>query len=501
MKGVDHFGEFQLDTVERSLQSGGRSVPLAPKALDVLIVLVESRGKIVEKDDLIRQVWPNTFVEDNNLAFNVSVLRKLFGESGTSPRYIETVPRRGYRFVAQVRETVPDAAPSENEDSVSPAPPRMETASVPGPSLLRRFRLPALALLFLAIAVAAGWRMAMPVASPRSLAVLPFRALDLASADDSLEVGLTDSLITQLSRSLSIPVRPMSAVMRYRNRPEDPLGSGGALGVDAILEGTFQKHAGRIRSSVRLLRTRDGKVLYSEVFDQKTSELFLLEDSLTTELAGALSLKLAPEDRTRQGREKRNPVAYAAWLKGRYYWNQRTSASIHRAIDFFHDAINADPSDALAYAGLADAYLLLPSTERIGNSGMMILARAAAERAIGIDPGLAEPHASLGLLSAMNYDADWAAADLGIEHGDSIDPDFYSDGAALVCGIPRQYVEESANLECGIRARIAALRSTIRRHRGGMRQRSSAYDHQFGKSASLARQSLSLDPRFTLGQT
>ena len=487
MKGTYHFGEFQLDTVERSIQSAGRPVSLAPKALDVLIVLVENRGRIVEKDDLMRQVWPDTFVEDNNLAFNVWVLRKLFKDSGTSPCFIETVPRRGYRFVAEVREA------SEKVEPLPAAPPRMETETVADPaSRLHGFWRPALAVLLVAIAV--GWRLIVPRASPRSLAVLPFRALDAASADDSLEVGLTDALITRLSRSLSIPVRPMSAVMRYRNRPENPLGSGAALGVDAILEGTFQKHDGKVRSSVRLLRTRDGKVLYAAVFDQKTAELFRLQDTLSTELAGALTLKLAPPGRARDGQETRNPVAYAAYLKGRYYWNQRTRASIHRALDCFHDAINADPSDALAYAGLADAYLLLPSTERIANAGMMRLARAAAERAIGIDPGLAEAHASLGLL-ALNYDVDWAAAERELSTAIRLDPNYstarhwYAEFLGSMGRIGESQKEfERARILDPLSAAIPADEAKI-----------FWYDHQFEKSASLARQSLSLDPHFILG--
>jgi DNA-binding winged helix-turn-helix (wHTH) protein/TolB-like protein len=364
MKGVYEIGEFRLDTVERSLECAGRPVSLAPKALDVLIILVENRGRIVEKDDLMRKVWPDTFVEDNNLAFNVSVLRKLFGESGTSPHYIETVPKRGYRFIAEVREAV-----SEKTEPLAATAPL--TQIIPRGSRFRLFGGLALAVLLVATALVL-WRLVAPGVSPGSLAVLPFRALDAASADDSLEVGLTDALITRLSRSLSIPVRPMAAVLRYRDRSANPLTPGRALGVDAVLEGTFQKHEGKIRTTVRLLRERDGKVLYAGVFDEGIAELFRLEDTLSTELAGALILKLAPSKSAPGKRGTRDPVAYAAYLKGRYYWNQRTRESIHRAIDYFQEAITADPSDALAYAGLADAYLLLPSTERIPNAVMML---------------------------------------------------------------------------------------------------------------------------------
>jgi DNA-binding winged helix-turn-helix (wHTH) protein/TolB-like protein len=485
MKGVYEIGEFRLDTVERSIESAGRPVSLAPKALDVLIVLVENRGRIVEKDDLMRKVWPDTFVEDNNLAFNVSVLRKLFGESGTSPHYIETVPKRGYRFVAEVREVV-----SEKTEPLAAT--ESLTQIIPRGSRFRPFGRLALAVLLLATALVM-WRLVAPLGSPRSLAVLPFRALDAASADDSLEVGLTDALITRLSRSLSIPVRPMAAVLRYRDRSVDPLAPGRALRVDAILEGTFQKHDGKIRSSVRLLRARDGRVLYAGVFDQGIAELFHLEDAISTELAGALILKLAPSNGAPGRPKARDPVAYAAYLKGRYYWNQRTRESIHRAIDYFHEAIAADPADALAYAGLADAYLLLPGTERIPNAVMMPLARAAAERAVQIDEGLAEAHASLGLL-AENYDLDWAAAEREFSTAIRLNPNYPTarHWHAEYIGSMGRMRESEAEFE---RARsLDPLSAAIPADEAKIFW----FDHQFEKSATLARQSLTLDPHFTL---
>jgi TolB-like protein/Tfp pilus assembly protein PilF len=350
-----------------------------------------------------------------------------------------------------------------------------------------------LAVLVVAIALAAAWRLVAPGGSPGSLAVLPFRALDAASADDSLEVGLTDALITRLSRSLSIPVRPLAAVLRYRDRSENPLASGRALRVDAILEGTFQKHDGKIRSSVRLLRARDGKVLYAGVFDQGIAELFRLEDAISTELAGALILKLAPSNSAPGRPGTRDPVAYAAYLKGRYYWNQRTRESIHRAIDYFHEAIAADPADALAYAGLADAYLLLPAYERVPNAAMMPLARAAAERAIQIDGGLAEAHASLALL-AENYDLDWAAAEREYVTAIRLNPNYptarhwYAEYIGMMGRLKESEAEfDRARALDPLSAAIPADEAKI-----------FWFARQFEKSAGLARQSLALDPHFTL---
>lgn len=322
--------------------------------------------------------------------------------------------------------------------------------------------------------------------------MLPFRALDASSEDESLEVGLTDALITRLTSSLSIPVRPAAEVLRYRNRPENAVAWGAALGVDAILEGTLQKQDGRIRSSVRLLRTRDAKVLYAAVVDQEMAELFRLEDALSKELAGALILRLAPVKTAGGMRGTHDPVAYAAYLKGRCHWNRRTRESLHRALDYFHEAVSADPADALAYAGLSDVYLLLPSTERIPNAGMMLLARAAAERASSLDPGLAEPHASLGLL-AINYDLDWAAAEREFRTAIRLNPNYSTarHWYAEYLGSMGRIAESEAEFE---RARILdPLSAAIPADEAKIFW----YDHQFEKAATLSRYSLSLDPEFT----
>jgi DNA-binding winged helix-turn-helix (wHTH) protein/TolB-like protein len=475
------FGAFRLEIAERRLQRNGDTIAVPPKVFDTLVLLVQNPGRLIGKDELMAKLWPSAIVEEVNLARNISDLRKILGDGTNGTRYIETVPKRGYRFVADVRETVPEeTAPASAAEPV--------IAVVPLPSRFRTFSHMAPAALFVAMASMVVWWLAVPGGSPGSLAVLQFRPLDAGSADDSLEVGLTDALITRLSRSLSIPVRPMAAVLRYRDRSEDPLEAGRALRVDAILEGTFQKHDGKIRISVRLLRSRDGKALYAGVFDQGIAELFRLEDAISTELAGALILKLAPE---RQA--VRDPAAYAAYLKGRYYWNQRTRESIHRAIDYFHDAIAADPGDALAYSGLADAYLLLPTYERIPHAVMMPLARAAAERAVQVDGGLAEAHASLGLL-AENYDLDWARAEREYRAAVRLNPNYptgrhwYAEYIGTMGRLAESETEfdRARNLD-PLSAAIPADEAKV-----------FWFAHQFEKSAALARQSLTLDPHFTL---
>ena len=232
-------------------------------------------------------------------------------------------------------------------------------------------------------------------------------------------------------------------------------------------------------------------MLYSGVFDKKTTELFLLEDEISTELAGSLIWKLAPPKVA--PRKPPGPAPYAAYLKGRYFWNRRTRSSIHQAIDYFKEAIAADPEYALAYAGLADAYLLLPAYERIPNTEMMPMARAAAERAIRMDRDLAEPHASLGLL-AENYDYDWATAEREFLTALRLNPTYpsarhwYAEYIGTMGRVRESETEfERARSLDPLSAAIPADEAKI-----------FWFNRQYGKAAALARESLALDPTFTL---
>src|SRR5579863_6819252 len=268
------FGAFRLEIAERRLQRNGETIAVPPKVFDTLVLLVQNPGRLIEKNELMTKLWPSAIVEEVNLARNISDLRKILADGTNGTKYIETVPKRGYRFVADVREVASEKMERHTiEEPLTDAHPQ----PVRQPA---RWRWAAAGLIVAAASVVA-WKFAVPRDSPGSLAVLPFRALDAATADESLEVGLADALITRLSRSLFIPVRPLAAALRYTDSAADPLGVGRALQVDAILEGTFQKHDDKIRISVRLLRVKDGKALYAGAFDQGMAELFRLEDAIS----------------------------------------------------------------------------------------------------------------------------------------------------------------------------------------------------------------------------
>jgi DNA-binding winged helix-turn-helix (wHTH) protein/TolB-like protein/Tfp pilus assembly protein PilF len=386
------FGVFQLNVRERVLLQAGHTVPLTPKALETLLVLIRAHGHVVSKQELLRAVWPDTFVEEGVLAQNILTLRKAL----QNPDWIETVPRRGYRFSAPVNPAA---------GAVPIAVPRVSG---------RRWALGALFLAVLGItgilALRLG-RLRLAAGAPhiRSLAVLPFQVI--SHEPSYLGLGLADVLINRLGTLSHITVSPVSAVRKFAAAPSDPLKAGRELGVDAVLDGNIQGDGDRVRVTVQLFRITDGASLWSGKFDQKTDDLFAFEDSITGQVADGLLLNLTASERSRlMKRYTENGEAWQAYLRGRYFWNRRTPEGHQKAIEAFDQAARIDPHYALAYAGLADAYVLLGSNPNrvLSRSDAMARGRAAALKAIELDDGLAEAHTSLAFI-LMHHD--WKLAD------------------------------------------------------------------------------------------
>ena len=255
--GLYQFGPFCLDAGERVLLRDGRVVPLPAKALSTLLALVVSSGHLVEKDVLMEEVWPGEFVEEGNLARHIFMLRRALGETTENPKYIETIPRRGYRFIADVREG-PDEAPPADKSASAPIILQKHT----------NHRL----------------------ANIQSMAVLPFETLGAKTQDEYLGLGIADALITKLSNLKRVIVRPTSSVRNAMK--DDAVSAGRALKVATVLEGTIQKWDEYIRVTVQLVSTRDGATLWAERFDEKFTNIFAIEDSISEQVATALAVKL-----------------------------------------------------------------------------------------------------------------------------------------------------------------------------------------------------------------
>jgi DNA-binding winged helix-turn-helix (wHTH) protein/TolB-like protein/cytochrome c-type biogenesis protein CcmH/NrfG len=406
------FGPFHVDPASRLLLRNGETVPLTPKAFDTLLVLVENSGQILEKEDLMKRVWPDTAVEDNNLNQCISTLRKALGDSPNRHEYIATIPGRGFRFVGGIRLVT-----------------AQEGLPPPGYRWSLRKKVSASAA---AGAVVIGviclwiWNGPGPAGTGlavRSIAVLPFKSLATAGDAEYLGLGLADALITRLSNVRGTIVRPTSSVVRYTDPAQDPIAAGRQLKVDSVLEGTIQRSGDRVRLAVRLLLVKDGAPLWADRFDERFTDIFAVQDSISERVTRALALKLSGDERHRvTKRYTGNAEAYRAYLKGRYYWSRSTREGLEIAIEAFQQAIQIDPKYALAYAGLADCYVFgsgraLPLRERVPK------ARAAIQRALEIDPSLAEAYAPQAYVK-LSYDWDWAGAERDFQRAIELNPGY-----------------------------------------------------------------------------
>ena len=368
------FGPFRVDAQRHILLRDGRTIPLAPKVFETLLALVRSDGRILKKNELMEVIWPDTFVEESNLAQHVFLLRKVLGEGKGEHRYIVTVPGVGYRFVAEV--------------SVAEA---TRAAAAP----------------------AAGRPGAMAdIRPPAALAVLPFKTIPVTEGDEVLGLGMADALITKLGGLRLVKVRPTTAVLRYVGPGHDALAAGRELGVDALLDGYYQRHGDQIRVSVQIIRVRDGVTLWAAKFDESFTNFFAIQDSVSEHVARELEIELSGAERRRLRKNYTdNPEAFRAYIKGRYFWSRRTPEGLRKGLEYAQQAVALDPTYAAAYIGIADTYNLLGAQHSVMPPGDAFpRARAAAERALEIDPAMAEAFASLGFV-AYCFDWDWRAAE------------------------------------------------------------------------------------------
>jgi DNA-binding winged helix-turn-helix (wHTH) protein/TolB-like protein/Flp pilus assembly protein TadD len=504
------FGPFRVDTLKRLLLREGATVPLTAKAFDTLVTLVQHSGQDLDKDELMRTVWPDTVVEENNLTQNVSMLRKALGESKSEHRYIVTIPGRGYRFVAAVTEVAePGRAVAEMQerrgdtgtpglgegmtgdghglngskaetkpfgealisepDSSAPLPvfrPRPGVSVSPRPGVSPSPRRSSASLLksvalVTALAAALGglayWWLsnrAQPavekLAPPGSIAVLPFRPIGMTASDEYLGLGMADALITKLSNIRQISVRPTSAVIKFAGDAKtDPVSAGRELNVDSVLEGSIQRAGDRMRVTVQLISVRESRPLWAHSFDERLTDIFTVQDSISAQVAEALTLKLTGEEqRLLAKRYTENVEAYQSYLRGRYFWNKRNEESLNRSITYFNEAIDRDHAYALAYAGLADAHSVIGFYQfgKLPPAESFQKAKTAALKALELDETLAEAHASLAL-SVGDVDNDDRAAEREFKRAIELNPNYatahhwYSDFLA-VTGRPAEAMAE-----------------------------------------------------------
>lgn len=426
---VYEFAGFRVDPLKRVLLRDGVAVPLTSKTLDTLLVLIENRGHVVSKDELMHVLWPDTVVEENNLTQQISMLRKALGEGFRDHRFIVTVPGRGYSFVADVIE-VETGAIVEQQTILE------ERALENTFPITTR---PRLALVGTSIAIAAlivfgsvfVWtsthkKETSPRATQNSIAVLPFKPLNNDATNDYLSMGMADALIARLSNIRQISVKPTSAVIKYANHNQSAAVIGNQLAVDAVLEGTVQTLGDKVRVTVQLVNVKDGNPLWGRTFDEKITDIFALQDMISEQVAQSMLISLNTEEQQQLRKRYTNNVqAYQEYVRGRYFWNLRNDEGLRKSLDHFGKAIELDPGYGLAYAGLADAYILIAyyGVDAAAADDAIRRGRAAAEKALTIDERLAEAHASAALIKAR-YDHDTEGADREFKRALELNPSY-----------------------------------------------------------------------------
>ncbi|MGH9854129.1 MAG: winged helix-turn-helix domain-containing tetratricopeptide repeat protein, partial [Blastocatellia bacterium] len=470
------FGPFRLDAVKRVLLREGEMVQMPPKVFDILLVLVEHGGELVEKGELMQRVWPDSFVEEGNLPVNIFALRKALGDEGD--QYIKTVPKRGYLFVAKVTERW-----DEQPEAKRPAPesefaallspfdyqPEIELplAALPVESLSHTaarpdelqafvqrqeatFERPALAALDQPVMVERGRKLYQPaiilsilllglaalvyfwttrqqqspvaMGKARSVAVLPFKVVSAEAGDEYLGPGLAAAIVATLTNLKQITVTPIASTIKYAGESQDPIEAGRALQVDAVLEGSIRKTGDSLRLTAQLVRVADGARLWELKSAEETANILAVQQVIPEQVARALELNLTSEEQAALAKRPTSSLeAYHCYLKGQYFGSQMTVKEVGQAVACFEQAVKADPNYAQAYAGLA-AFLTLrlnqaPTMEK------MVKAKAAATRALELDASLAEAHNALGRVMTF-CDWDWTGAEKEYKRAIELNPNY-----------------------------------------------------------------------------
>lgn len=407
---VYQFGAFTIDARTGELSHAGRRTPLRDQSVQLLLALLERPGELITREELAGRLWAaGTFVDfDRGLNKAINHLREALGDSAEQPHFIETLPRKGYRFVAPVTSTGEDA---------EAAP----LAEPPGASSLRRWMLPAVVLTAgIVIAIAAGiGGVRQRASAPRiaALAVLPLEQLSHDPEQQYFADGLTDALITDLAKMGSTRITSRTSVMQYRGTKKSVKEIGRELNVDAVVEGTVTHAGNRVRVTAQLIQVSTDMHLWADAYERDVSSILDLQRSLATDIARRINVFVKPLDRAPVVK----PEAYGLYLKARYAFYKYTSQGWQEAIEHFNRAIEHDPAFAAAYSGLSETYLVAGAYGAVPTEEALTRGKAAAAQALQLDETLASAHYAMATAYTW-YDWDWAGADREFRRGLELNP-------------------------------------------------------------------------------
>ncbi len=449
---IYEFGRFRLDREAHLLVSDEKIVALEPKAVEVLLILVEKRGELVPRQDLMSAVWPDTFVEESNLSSNISVLRKQLGATPDGGDYIQTLPKRGYRFAAAVKEVRDEPVLRASQDITSHAPtageavpdPLSEPAGLseangPEAATAPRVKKPAVRLGFVmtaAVAILAltltllyltgrRWGAAGSGAEGHigAIAVLPLENLSGDPAQEYFADGMTEALTAELAQIGALRVIARASVMQYKGTKQPLAQIAKRLNVEAVVSGSVLRSGNRVRITAALIRAASGQQLWVKTYERNLGDVLDLESEVARTIAGEVQAKVTPREHIRLARNRSvNADAYDAYLKGRYYYNRFTVDGFSKSIEYFEQAIQLEPEYAAAYAGLADALASLEQTGAAQPEDVHPKALEAASRALAIDDSLPEAHAAMASVRANDWER--SAAETEVKRAIELNPGF-----------------------------------------------------------------------------
>ncbi len=447
--GVYKFGEFRIEVGKRLLLRGGAPVALTPKAFDTLLHLIQNRQKVVEKDELMQAIWPDTSVEENNLNQNISTLRRVLGETRGENRYIATTPGKGYRFIADVE---------------------------------------------------GGGALSMPVqAAPErvTLAVLPFENLSSDPEREYLADGLTEETIAALGQinPEHLGAIGRTSVMIYKKTTKTLGEIGSELGASYLVESTLRGEGGRFRVTSKLIRVKDQVQVWTASYDGEPASVLNFQRELSAAIAEQIRLRLSPERLNALARRQtRNAEAYDLYLRGLHYWHQLTPPTTRRAVECFSHATQLDPEYALAWSGLADANAASPINGDAPPLVMWPLAREAAARSVAAEPNLAEAQTSLGFVKFW-FDWDWLMAEAAYRKAIELDPNYPM--AHRMLGIALAHMGRYAEARPEM-ARLRELDPLLAVNHALSAQVAFA-GREYAAALQFARQAIVVDPEFWIG--
>lgn len=467
---IYEFQDFRLDFAEKTLRDGKSIIPLTPKVFETLLVFLDNPGRLIEKDEMMQKLWQDRFVEESNLTFNIKMLRKALGDDAARPRFVETVPKRGYRFIADVRCVEKEGENGIEEKNngfssdaqsifpvVSPSPRFPISTSNKGavvaladwrqeartaqpeesnghavklelapakPVIKSGLKYLALVAVMVLGAVGLGYYFLFAARGGEaidSVAVLPFVNATGDTNTEYLSEGISDSIINSLSRLPGLKVNSLNSVMRYKGKEVDPRAVGRELNVRAVLTGTLTKQGDGLAISVELIDVRDDRRLWGGQYTSRLSDILAVQADIARQISDGLRLRLTGEDQkllTKQ--HTANAEAYLLYSLGKYSSRQMTKEGFEKSIEFFEQAIELDPNYALAYTEMAGTYQFMMSRGFPSAKEYEPKVELAALKALQLDDSLAEAHAALGSHRLITFD--WAGAEKEIKRALELDP-------------------------------------------------------------------------------